>query len=140
MKWLITGGCGFIGRNLVKNLVDEGGHYIRIVDNLSAGTRENLTDVCAFIEYDPDKFRYTHTKGMHKYCITKHLFDSDLVISLPKAKTHQKAGITAALKNIVGLNGDKDYLPHHRIGGTEVGGDAYPGKSYFRYSVWRRNI
>jgi uncharacterized protein (DUF362 family) len=87
--------------------------------------------------YDPDKFRYTHTKGMHKYCITKHLFNSDLVISLPKAKTHQKAGITAALKNIVGLNGDKDYLPHHRIGGTEVGGDAYPGKSYLRYLAER---
>lgn len=49
-RWLITGGCGFIGLNLVKNLVDEGGHYIRIVDNLSVGTREDLLQVCKFTE------------------------------------------------------------------------------------------
>jgi hypothetical protein len=70
---------------------------------------------------------------MHKYCVTRHLFNADLVISLPKVKTHQKAGITAALKNIVGLNGDKDFLPHHRIGGTGRGGDCYPGNSVVRY-------
>ena len=69
---------------------------------------------------------------MHRYCITKHLFDADIVISLPKIKTHQKTGITGALKNIVGLNGDKDFLPHHRLGGTGFGGDCYPGKNYLR--------
>jgi hypothetical protein len=52
---------------------------------------------------------------------------------MPKIKTHQKTGITAALKNIVGLNGDKDFLPHHRLGGTGFGGDCYPGKNYLRY-------
>jgi UDP-glucose 4-epimerase len=52
-RWLITGGCGFIGTNLVKNLVDEGGHFIRVVDNLSVGTREDLSHVCQFIELEP---------------------------------------------------------------------------------------
>lgn len=84
-------------------------------------------------QYNPDKFTETHKPGMHKYCITKELFTTDVVISLPKIKTHQKTGITCALKNIVGLNGDKDYLPHHRIGGTKMGGDSYPGKSLMRY-------
>jgi uncharacterized protein (DUF362 family) len=84
-------------------------------------------------QYDPDKFVQTHKPGMHKYCITKELFNADIVISIPKIKTHQKAGITCALKNIVGLNGDKDFLPHHRIGGTEMGGDSYPGKNILRY-------
>ena len=84
-------------------------------------------------QYNPDRFILSHKPGMHKYCITKELFDADVVISLPKIKTHQKAGITAALKNIVGLNGDKDFLPHHRIGGTGMGGDSYPGKNYLRY-------
>ena len=84
-------------------------------------------------QYDPDKFMATHKPGMHKYCITKELFDADIVISLPKVKTHQKTGITAALKNIVGLNGDKDFLPHHRIGGTGMGGDSYPGNNKLRY-------
>jgi len=83
--------------------------------------------------YNPDRMRKAHSKGKHVYCITKELFDADVVISLPKVKTHQKTGLTAALKNIVGFNGDKDYLPHHRFGGTGFGGDCYPGKNYLRY-------
>lgn len=83
--------------------------------------------------YSPDRLAESHTAGIHKYCITKELFNADVVISLPKVKTHQKTGITAALKNLVGLNGDKDYLPHHRLGGTGFGGDCYPGKNYLRY-------
>ncbi|MBA7541927.1 UDP-N-acetylglucosamine 4-epimerase [subsurface metagenome] len=38
---LITGGCGFIGTNLVKYLADRG-YQIRILDNLSTGKEENL--------------------------------------------------------------------------------------------------
>jgi UDP-glucose 4-epimerase len=53
IRWLITGGCGFIGLNLVKNLIEEGGHYIRIVDDLSVGTREDLSQVCNFTEINP---------------------------------------------------------------------------------------
>ena len=52
-KWIITGGCGFIGTNLVKNLVEEGGHLIRVLDNLSVGTRQDLSMVCNFEELDP---------------------------------------------------------------------------------------
>jgi UDP-glucose 4-epimerase len=49
-RWLITGGCGFIGTNLIKNLVEEDGHFIRVVDNLSVGTRDDLSRVCQFTE------------------------------------------------------------------------------------------
>ena len=83
--------------------------------------------------YNPDRMNDTHMPGIHKYCIANELFKADLVISLPKIKTHQKTGITGALKNLVGLNGDKDFLPHHRIGGTGRGGDCYPGNSLLRY-------
>lgn len=83
-------------------------------------------------DYNPDRLADSHSLGRHKYCISKELFDADIVISLPKIKTHQKSGITGALKNIVGFNGDKDYLPHHRIGGTGFGGDCYPGKNILR--------
>lgn len=92
-------------------------------------TNENIFRVTS---YNPDRLAESHKKGIHKYCITKKLFEADTIISLPKVKTHQKAGITCALKNLVGLNGDKDYLPHHRIGGTEDGGDCYPGKNILR--------
>jgi uncharacterized protein (DUF362 family) len=93
-------------------------------------SKKNLFRV---IQYNPDRFIESHSPGMHKYCIARELFEADLVISLPKIKTHQKAGITGALKNIVGLNGDKDFLPHHRLGGTGRGGDCYPGNNILRY-------
>jgi uncharacterized protein (DUF362 family) len=84
-------------------------------------------------DYDPDRMSAAHSPGVHKYCIAKDYFDADVVISIPKIKTHQKSAITAALKNLVGINGDKDFLPHHRIGGIKMGGDCYPGRSMLRY-------
>lgn len=50
MKWLVTGGCGFIGLALIESLRSEGGHHVRIVDNLSRGTRASLRDVGPFLE------------------------------------------------------------------------------------------
>jgi len=83
--------------------------------------------------YNPDSLTLTHRPGCHKYLLSREVFEADVVINLPKLKSHRKAGITAALKNLVGINGDKDYLPHHRIGGSEQGGDCYEGKSMFKY-------
>ncbi len=50
MKVLITGGCGFIGSNLVRALASEGIHRIRIVDDLSTGSRDALAAGCEFAE------------------------------------------------------------------------------------------
>jgi hypothetical protein len=82
--------------------------------------------------YDPARLRHSHNLNTHKYCISKELFEADIIFNIPKIKTHQKTGITNALKNVVGLNGDKGFLPHHRIGGTLTGGDCYPGNNPLR--------
>ena len=52
VKWLITGGCGFIGRSIIARLNLEGGHSIRVFDNLSVGTREDLEAVTPYRELD----------------------------------------------------------------------------------------
>jgi len=49
-KWLITGGCGFIGTALIKDLIRNGRQRIRVLDNLSVGSREDLGRVCDFNE------------------------------------------------------------------------------------------
>lgn len=76
--------------------------------------------------YDPRKMRAHHRPGRHRYLLAKDILEADLVVNVPKLKAHKKAGITCCLKNLIGINGNKEYLPHHRKGGADVGaGDNY---------------
>ncbi|MEX2650478.1 MAG: NAD-dependent epimerase/dehydratase family protein [Alphaproteobacteria bacterium] len=45
MRWLVTGGCGFIGTNLVAALGAAGGRRVRVYDDLSVGTEQALAAV-----------------------------------------------------------------------------------------------
>jgi uncharacterized protein (DUF362 family) len=94
--------------------------------------------------YDPQLMAKTHHAGVHQYLVAKAVIEADVVINLPKLKTHRKAGITCALKNLIGINGNKEYLPHHRLGGSQRGGDCYPGngtlKRALEYLSDRQNL
>ena len=46
--YLITGGCGFIGSHLIESLL-EGGHQVRVLDNLSTGKLENIPSHCEVV-------------------------------------------------------------------------------------------
>ena len=85
--------------------------------------------------YDPEMMRHTHARGRHQYLVAREILEADVVINLPKLKTHKKAGITCALKNLIGINGNKEFLPHHRVGGAETGGDCYPGRSRIKRTL-----
>jgi len=50
MRFLVTGGAGFIGCNLVRYLLSEG-HQVRVVDDLSAGKLDNLAEVAEAVEF-----------------------------------------------------------------------------------------
>ena len=79
--------------------------------------------------YDPRLMAKTHHPGRHQYLVARDVMEADVIVNLPKLKTHKKAGVTCALKNLIGINGNKEYLPHHRVGGAAAGGDCYPGNS-----------
>jgi UDP-glucose 4-epimerase len=49
MKYLVTGGCGFIGSNLVRRLLRDG-HEVIVADDLSTGNRESIGNVPLFKE------------------------------------------------------------------------------------------
>jgi len=51
MRCLITGGAGFIGSNLVDALIERGDEVI-VIDNLSAGKRENVNPKAQFHQLD----------------------------------------------------------------------------------------
>lgn len=66
-----------------------------------------------------------HKEG-HRYLLSGAVLQADVIISMPKLKTHRKTGVTINCKNMVGANGDKNYLPHYRVGNASQGGDEYP--------------
>lgn len=76
-------------------------------------------------DYDRNFTSLNH-KFYHKYLISRSVLMSDVIISIPKMKTHRKAGVTLNYKNMVGINGNKNYLPHYRIGAPMNDGDEYP--------------
>ena len=51
MKYLVTGGAGFIGSHITETLL-KAGHSVVIIDNLSTGERERIAPGAHFVEAD----------------------------------------------------------------------------------------
>lgn len=107
----------------------------------------DLGDLSLFKDIDPRRLRLEHTNhnnmyehhsnGKHEYLFPKSFLESDVVISIPKLKTHHRTGVTLALKNFMGLPSLKDSLPHWIAGSIEEGGDQYIYPS-LRKRIWTR--
>jgi uncharacterized protein (DUF362 family) len=97
------------------------------------GTRTNHHQRFRVLDYDPRRTEAFHTNGQHRYVINSAVLNSDVIISVPKLKTHEKVGITCNLKGYVGAVGHKDCLAHHRFGSAKSGGDEYPSNSTVRH-------
>lgn len=67
-----------------------------------------------------------HQGEQHEYLLCRTAMEADVLINIPKLKTHKKVGLTCALKNLVGINANKNWLPHHTEGTPEDGGDQFP--------------
>ncbi|HWI19741.1 MAG TPA: DUF362 domain-containing protein [Vicinamibacterales bacterium] len=88
-------------------------------------------------DHDTSLTRGGHRPGDHRYLVCQSVLDADLIVNLPKWKAHSKSGLTGALKNLVGINGDKSYLPHFRRGSPRWGGDEYSDEG--RWLYWVQN-
>ena len=76
--------------------------------------------------YDPAALQKHHRPGRHEYCVSRRILEADVILNVAKLKSHRKAGMTGCLKNLVGINGHKSFLPHHRRGPASQGHDEYP--------------
>ncbi len=77
-------------------------------------------------DYDEDVTIRHHSGGRNEYLVARTVLGADLVINVPKVKTHKKSGVTLSMKNLIGINGDKNWLPHYRAGFAAEGGDEFP--------------
>jgi uncharacterized protein (DUF362 family) len=82
--------------------------------------------------YDPAALREHHRPGKHEYLVSRRILEADVILNLAKLKTHRKAGLTGCLKNFVGINGHKSFLPHHRRGPASQGHDEYPRPNFLK--------
>ena len=74
---VVTGGCGFIGSNLVDMLVEDSNNNVIVVDNLDTGKKENCNKKAGYIFEDirnifPDRFP-TVAKYTGKIDVVFHL-------------------------------------------------------------------
>ncbi len=74
MRILVTGGAGFIGSNTVDALVATGRHEVAVLDDLSAGKREQVNPAARFYEVDlRDAARVTEVVEREKPEVIFHL-------------------------------------------------------------------
>lgn len=76
-----------------------------------------------------------HARGKHEYSIPRTVLDADVVINIPKLKTHKKSGVTLALKSCIGLTNEKYWLPHYTEGSPSENGDEFPFAPPWRVRV-----
>lgn len=93
---------------------------------------DNYEEKYAITDYDLREMHKHHNAGKHEYMIPNDILQADVIINMPKPKSHRKAGMTACLKNFVGANSKKEFLPHHRNGSVKNGGDEYPEQDVFK--------
>ena len=77
MKYLITGGAGFIGSHLAEKLIVRGDQVV-IFDNLSTGSANNLFSI-------KEKIKFEEGNILEKAVIDKLVADSDYVVHLAAA-------------------------------------------------------
>ncbi|MEN3002290.1 MAG: DUF362 domain-containing protein [Armatimonadota bacterium] len=88
-------------------------------------------------EYDISDTNRHHQPGHHEYYIANTFLKANVVINVPKLKTHKKSGITVWIKSVIGINGDKNWLPHHTEGLPSEGGDQFAEESLKRKTEQR---
>lgn len=71
-----------------------------------------------------------HTGDEQIYEMSNTVLNADVVISVPKLKTHKKVGVTMNIKGLVGICTNKNLIVHYSLGSPSEGGDQYPNGHY----------
>jgi nucleoside-diphosphate-sugar epimerase len=102
MRYLVTGGAGFIGSNTVDELVRRG-HQVVVLDNLSAGKAGNLSPVRTKIKLVQDSI--TNLNALHEACR-----GADCVIHLAAQTSVPRSVKDPVETNLINVNGTLNVL------------------------------
>lgn len=110
MKYLVTGGAGFIGSNIVKELLNQG-QEVRVLDNFATGKRENILPL---LKYDNLSLIEGDLRSFH--IVRSAVRDVDYILhqgALPSVPRSINDPITSNDVNILGtlnlLEAAKEY-------------------------------
>jgi nucleoside-diphosphate-sugar epimerase len=103
-KYLVTGGCGFIGSNIVEELVKQG-KEVRVLDDLSTGSEENIAPYMEKIEFHKGDIRSEED-------VRKALEGIDYVIHQAALRSVAKSVVQPVITNDVNVNGTLNLLMH----------------------------
>lgn len=110
MRYLVTGGAGFIGSNTVHELVSRG-HSVTILDDLSAGKEENLASV-------REQIAFVHGTITDREMIEKACRGADYVLHLA-ARTSVPRSVKQPLEtNEINVDGTLNVLVAARDAGV----------------------
>ena len=94
-------------------------------------------------DFNRDETIKLHHGEVQRYVMSKTILSADVVISVPKLKTHKKVGVTLNVKGLVGTVVNKNSLVHYTLGLPSEGGDQFPDelltsreKSIVRLQRW----
>lgn len=125
-RWFTRGG---ITARRAKLAGDPLGYATIEVNGRSAFASYGLSGDFYGADYDREEIRSFHSRGRHAYVLCRTPLEADVIVNVPKLKTHKKTGVTLSLKNMVGINGLRNSLPHYTVGGPADGGDEFPESS-----------
>lgn len=79
MRYLITGGAGFIGSHLAERLLERG-DYVALLDNLSTGSMENIRHLKS-----NDRMEYHLDAIENRHLVAELVDDADVIVHLAAA-------------------------------------------------------
>lgn len=112
-SYLVTGGAGFIGSNLVQYLLDKG-HRVRVLDDLSTGFESNIEEF-----YNNQKFEFLKGSILKIEDCTKALENIDVVIHMAALGSVPRSIDNPIATNDVNVNGFINILTATRDAGIK---------------------
>jgi len=110
MRWLVTGGAGFIGSHLADSLIGSG-HEVTALDNVSTGSRDNVSHL-----FDDPSFSLVEGSIMDAGLVDRLAGDHEVIVHLAAAvgvKLIVDKPLESLLTNIRGTENVLQAAAHH---------------------------